>query len=251
MSTPNTTALALGATGRAVTFLQARLGVPQSGTFDAGTATALKQWQAAHNLTSDGVYGPLTNAAMTARSDEDLRTTALSLDVELAALRAVLTVETSGSGFLPNGLPKILLERHYVYRLATDAARAKLPPSVCSTAPGGYVGGAGEWARFEQVAAVDLDLAIQSCSWGLPQAMGAYWQTMRYTSPDALMASVARNERTQLVLLDQYLTYVNRNALRALQNKDFDQFAAAYNGPANVAVYGAKLRAAYAAACAS
>ena len=44
---------------------------------------------------------------------EDIPAVADSLGVETAVLRAVLSVETGGSGFDASGRPKALFERHY------------------------------------------------------------------------------------------------------------------------------------------
>ena len=50
----------------------------------------------------------------------DIDDTAEALDIEPAALRAVLSVETGGSGFDKAGRPKALFERHYFYKMLKD-----------------------------------------------------------------------------------------------------------------------------------
>jgi len=241
------TPLVLGASGRPVTFLQSRLGATVSGVFDAVTHEALQRWQSAAGLVADGVYGPLTNAALTTLSADAVNTVAGTLAIDPKALQALLTVETVGHGFYANGLPKILLERHYVYRLATPAQRAELTADICNPTPGGYVGGLGEWSRFDRVAAVDINLAVRSCSWGIAQIMGDNAATFLLT-PAAFALQMARDEDTQVMLLGEFITH-NDELHDALTLLDWDNVAKLYNG-ANYAAnnYNGKLAAAYAAA---
>jgi lysozyme len=51
-----------GATGDRVRWLQRRLGIPQSGVFDAGTERALRAFQTSKGITADGVVDPRTFA---------------------------------------------------------------------------------------------------------------------------------------------------------------------------------------------
>lgn len=243
--TYDTKPLTQGSSGRAVTFLQARLGVPTTGTFDAVTRAALMSAQTHANLTADGVYGPITNGAMTRHGPTAFASIAQALRVEPQALAAVVSVETSGAGFYANGLPKILLERHYVYQLATLEQRSRLPAGVCNLDAGGYAGGVAEWDRFELVAAVDLGLAIQSCSWGLGQLMGANWKLLGYRTPQAFMMAMADTEDAQLMAMGQFIQ-ANPGMRTALSICDWAAFARAYNGP-NYALgrYDAKLAFAY------
>lgn len=241
--TYDTKPLQLGANGRAVAFLQSRLGVASSGVFDAPTDAALRVAQAHSALTVDGVYGPLTNMKLTLRAAADIASMAAALGVESRALQAVVSVETTGAGFYANGLPKILLERHYVYAIATPTQRARLSADVCSQTPGGYVGGVAEWDRFDAVAVVDIGLAIQSCSWGLGQIMGRNWQALGYFTPQGFMKDAAVSEAAQLMQMGQFLR-ANPHMLTALRARDWTAFAVAYNGPAQQR-YDAKLAAAY------
>lgn len=215
-------------------------------TFDAQLQTTLQAWQAHAGLKADGVYGPMTNRAMTARTDGMLATIAKDFGIDAKAFAVVISVETSGAGFLDDGRPKILLERHYVYRLATQEQRNQLPADLCYPTRGGYKGGAAEWDRFEKVAAVSLDLAIQSCSWGLGQIMGANWKDIHEVSPQGMMWSAARDEFKQLVQMGGFI--VSKSGLKAALNAhDWPSVAKLYNGPAAVAEYAPKLEAAFTA----
>lgn len=241
--------LELGSTGRAVGFLQARLGnVAVTGTFDGATQAALRTWQAAHGLAADGIYGPATNFSMTALRAGATASVAAQLGLEARALSTVVQVETSGTGFFTDGRPIILLERHYVWARASVSARTTLGPALCNPTPGGYVGGISEWARFEQVAAVCGDeIAAQSCSWGLGQVMGANYALAGCASGVQLMQRAACNEAAQLTLMASFIA-AQPGVRNALAQHDWPTFARLYNGPQYAAnQYDTKLAAAYAA----
>lgn len=238
--------LSIGSTGRAVAFLQYRLGLTPSGTFDTMTDTALRGWQTEAKLKADGVYGPVTNTAMTGRREGVTAMIAKDFAIVPTAFAAILQVETTGSGFLDDGRPKILLERHYVYRLAAPAQRNQLSADVCYPTAGNYgAGGANQWDRFEKVAAVSLDLAIQSCSWGIGQVMGANWRDLKELSAQLMMWGAARDEYRQLVQMGAFI--VSKPGLRAALNaQNWAEVARLYNGPNYAAnAYDMKLAAAF------
>jgi hypothetical protein len=237
--------LSLGSTGRAVSFLQARLGVTVTGTFDGPTDAVLRRHQVSKGLKVDGKYGPATNRALTAYTPAELGAIS-DFGIDAGAFRALIAVETTGYGFLDDGRPKILLERHYVYRLATQAQRDKLPPDLCYPTAGGYGAGAeNQWDRFEKVAAVDLGLAIQSCSWGIGQVMGSHFHDLGFTSPADMMGKAALDESEQLEQMARFI--VTTNGLRdALNAHDWAKVARTYNGPAYAGnAYDTKLAAAF------
>lgn len=241
-------ALTIGSTGRAVQFLQARIGVEVDGSFGPATKTALQAAQRAHGLTDDGVYGRTTNAAMTGRTASAIEQCAQHLGVEPAAFGAVVQVETSGAGFLDDGRPTILLERLYVYRQAAPEQRAQLTPDLCAPQMGGYMGGINEWTRFEAVARVlGVDGATQCCSWGLGQIMGANWRESGAESVADFRARMALAEDHQLALMAGFIG-ANPRLVAALRELDWAGFAYRYNGPSYAAnQYDKKLAAAFTA----
>lgn len=56
--------LSIGSTGSAVALLQRKLGIPADGIFGVHTKAAVEAFQAAHDLTADGIVGALTNNAL-------------------------------------------------------------------------------------------------------------------------------------------------------------------------------------------
>ena len=73
------------------------------------------------------------------------------LEVDTAIIRAIVHVEAAGTGFLPDGRPKILFERHWFYKL-TPLPVSKIRPDLSNSKPGGYLGGIREMERVRFVA---------------------------------------------------------------------------------------------------
>ena len=110
-----------------------------------------------------GKGAPISGAGMAKVCD--------TLDVGEPEIWAVLTVETRGFGYLPDRRPQILFERHWFSRL-TNRRFDGAHPDISNRSPGGYKGGAAEYARLAQARALDEEAALKSASWGLPQIMG-------------------------------------------------------------------------------
>ncbi|QMV33374.1 hypothetical protein F1_00010 [Ralstonia phage Heva] len=193
---------------------------------------------------------PQTSKQLTA---DDYARAATALGVPVAAVKAVTEVESNGKGFLPDGRPLILFERHIMRRQlvaaghAMDAARYNLTdPNIVNSKPGGYVGGAGEWDRLARAIEINRPAALESASWGLFQIMGFHWKLLGFASVQAFVNAMYTSEGAQL---DAFVAFVkaNPNLLRALRAKNWPDFARGYNGP-NFAAnkYDAKLAAAYA-----
>lgn len=175
---------------------------------------------------------------------------ASALGVSPAAIKTVIEVETNGSGFLPDGRPKILFERHIFYRQLKArgvdvAAVYKQVPDLCQTTAGGYSGGSKEWDRFERARAIHPTAAIEATSWGLGQVLGANAVSIGYASPEAYMADMKTSEDKQLEAMVRFIKK-NPTLVSALSRQDWVTFAKVYNGP-NYAVnkYDVKLAQAF------
>lgn len=183
---------------------------------------------------------------------DDFAKAASSLGVPVAAVRAVTEVESKGSGFLPDGRPVILFERHIMRRQLEKMGRKDVAdlqvkfPSIVNRQPGGYKGGAAEHERLGVAATINRQCALESCSWGAFQVMGFHWKLLGYESVQAFVNAMYRSEGDQL---DAFVRFIkaNPNLLRALRAQDWAAFAAGYNGPAYVKnAYHTKLATAFA-----
>ena len=174
--------------------------------------------------------------------DKAIEAAAKSLGCAVAAVRAVIAVESSG-GFLPDGRPKILFERHYFCRLTKGAYDAK-HPGISNKKFGGYKGGAAEYARLEEAIGLNRDAALRSASWGAFQIMGDNCKLAGFKNVEDYVAAMVAGEAGQL---DAFVNFVKSTNLDdELRRGDWAGFARGYNGPAYaVNKYDKKLAAAY------
>lgn len=157
----------------------------------------------------------------------DFVTAANLLNCEVAAIKAVAEVESSGGGFLKDGQPKILFERHYFHRL-TNGKYTKDHPDISNTKTGGYT--SNEHARLAKAAKLDRDAALQSASWGKFQIMGSHWKALGYESIQGFINAMYASETEHLMA---FVKFVKVNGLQdELQRKDWANFARGYNGSA-------------------
>jgi hypothetical protein len=185
--------------------------------------------------------------------EADLRAAADCLGVPLACVKAVNAVESHGSGFLADGRPVILFERHVFYQRLPHAqaeALAQQYPALCSKVRGGYAGGAAEWQRLLNAGQVAnaLGTAQEAASWGLFQIMGYHHQVLGYAGIADFVVRMQRSEGEQL---DAFVRFLQADPalLKALKARKWAEFARLYNGPAYAEhAYDAKLAAAYAKA---
>jgi hypothetical protein len=175
---------------------------------------------------------------------------AQSLEIEVAALRAVAAVESAGNGFLPppSELPKILFEGHAFHRLTQgrfDAAHPSLSYPKWTKQFYSKTGTA-EWARLNTACGLDRAAALQSASWGMFQIMGFNYALCGFTDVEAFVTQQRAGAQQQL---ECFVRFISRDVfLVALRNRQWAAFARHYNGPGYAAnQYDKKLAAAYAA----
>ena len=146
-----------------------------------------------------------------------------------ADLWAVLAVETSGCGFLPDRRPKILFERHQFHAL-TQGRYDHAHPGISNPRAGGYgPGGAAQYDRLAQAAALDRVSALKSTSWGIAQTMGLCHREAGFSDVETMVAAMSRSEDAQLLAMAAYLDATHLAA--PLLRNDWIAFAQGYNGP--------------------
>ncbi|MRR50789.1 MAG: DUF3380 domain-containing protein [Rhodocyclaceae bacterium] len=255
------TTMRKGDTGGEVRDLQFLLtsngyGVDVDGVFDEADDAAVRAFQAANGMVVDGIAGPRTlNALRGYEGDEkhltqaDIEAAATALEVPAAAIHTIAEVESDGSGFLGDGRPKILFERHQLYRLLKEAgedadALAGRYPELINPKRGGYRGGSAEWYRLTTARSIST-LADQAASWGRFQIMGYHWGICGADSPAAFVAAMGESEGRHLSALVAFID-ADPTLHKALKSLKWADFAKLYNGPAyKENLYDAKLAAAY------
>lgn len=236
-----------GDSGDAVLSLQKMLnaagyntGTPD-GSFGNATYTAVVAFQKASGLVDDGLVGPKTLDLLQNRPTShkyltaaDLVWAAGQLKCDVAAIRAVNEVESKGSGFLVDGRPVILYERHIMARVLKDHGVDATPyltsqPGLVNKTAGGYAGGAKEYDRLAKAKQICEDAALESASWGAYQIMGYHWALLGYASVQAFVADMYDSERKQL---EAFVKFILSQAvlLKAIRAKDWVTFARYYNG---------------------
>lgn len=169
-------------------------------------------------------------------TETDYKSAAQTLGVQFAAIKAVASVESNGAGFLADGRPKILFERHVMYAQVTQklgAAKANdlaaKHPDIINAKSGGYDGGSKEHDRLARAVALDRDCALASASWGAFQIMGYHWRSLGYQSLQAFINAMYAGESAQL---DAFVRFIKADPVlvRSLKGLNWPAFAARYNG---------------------
>ncbi|MBB6153699.1 peptidoglycan hydrolase-like protein with peptidoglycan-binding domain [Pseudomonas sp. JAI115] len=236
------------------------------GAFGDATEAAVRAYQLKVGLVVDGVAGNKTQTSLAGGDcrrmlkNTDLVSAAQRLDVPLASVSAVNEVESSGRGFLDNGKPVILFERHVMHRrLSTvrnegdDAVELKrqadqlalLHPALINPKYGGYAGGTAEHQRLSNARLIDDIAALESASWGAFQIMGYHWQRLGYSSVQDFVTAMSAGESHQF---DAFVRFIETDPAlhKALKGRKWAEFAKIYNGPAYQRnLYDIKLQRAY------
>ncbi len=260
-----------GSKGQAVQQLQWALNaagaklVPD-GDFGDQTEKAVRAYQLSKGLVADGVAGEKTLAALAGvdctklLSNATLVAAAKRLGVDLASVYAVNEVESAGAGFLSNGKPKILFERHVMHarlslvRNKGDDSAALIAradqlaityPNLVNRSPGGYASGTAEHQRLRNASNIDALAANESASWGAFQIMGYHATDLGYASVDEFVHLMSQDENQQF---EAFVRFIEKDPalLKALKAKKWAVFAEGYNGPAYARnLYDVKLERAY------
>lgn len=177
-------------------------------------------------------------------TEQDFVNAAQELNCDVAAIKAVCEVEAPKGGFLEDGRPTILFERHKFHKFTGGRFSAE-HPDISSAKAGGYgPAGAHQWRRFSRAFALDAKAAMKSCSWGKFQIMGFNFVSAGFKSLDAFVDAMKVSEGEQL---KAFVNIIKSFTLEdELRNHDWRRFAAGYNG-ANYKInkYDTKLAAAH------
>ncbi|MEI2511963.1 N-acetylmuramidase family protein [Acinetobacter soli] len=220
------------------------------GDFGESTEFAVIQFQKKSGIKVDGIVGETTLKALQgvdvskALKDADLTAGAKRLSISETVIRAIAEVETLGQGYLPDGRPKILFERHRIYfylvekrgKAFANQMMAKYP-NVVNTQTGGYHGNAAEYTRLALARQIDEECALQSASWGRFQLMGENWKALGYSSVQEFVEHQYLSESLQF---ESFLRYCETKAgvvddikislIDALRAENWHAVFSLYNG---------------------
>jgi hypothetical protein len=237
--------------------------------FGKDTLNAVYDFQKKNKLVVDGIVGPKTWSKLLKKeqeifkfnsqflSEKDLIEFSQIFNLELAIVKAVNEVESSGKGFLVDGRPKILFEGHVFWN---ELVKRKINTEKYLTSNNKdvlykawtkkyYKGGAGEYLRLEKASKIInsedcKQAAYCSASWGAFQIMGYHYEKLGYKSIWEFVDKMNENEGEHLKAFGLYLE--NFRLIQLLKQKKWAAFAKAYNGK-NYAInqYDTKLEKAY------
>lgn len=188
-------------------------------------------------------------------TNNDITNAAHLINVESAAVKAVLEVETGNKcGFIPNtDKPVILFEGHIFWK---QLKQRNIDPSKYANismykdivyskwTKTFYKTGIDEWNRLNKAIAINKEAALESASWGLAQIMGFNYKICSCKNVEEFVKKMKSSELEQLKLFLMFIK--NRKLDIYLRTKNWKEFARHYNGPSyTVNKYDIKLEKAY------
>ena len=161
-------------------------------------------------------------------TESDFESAALELLCDVPAIKAVCEVEAPHGGFLSDGLPVILFERHKFYQFTKGKFYGQAP-DICNPERGGYIGNPHEWARFDKAAKLDRHAAMMSASYGKFQIMGFNFEACGFSSVEEFFEAMHESEAAHL---NAFVKFIKARGLDDdLRLHNWQTFARVYNGP--------------------
>lgn len=169
------------------------------------------------------------DARFTTLTDADYRKIADELDVEVAAIKAVVRIEAGAGleGFFAPGVPVINFDRS-AYNRSRPASNVKAPAS--ETVPAGIKSAYGrkEWSQLVAARKVNRDKANMGTFWGMFQIGGFNYKLCGCATVQEMVERMSYSEFEQLQLFANFIT--NSGMLEDLRAKNWSGFARKYNG---------------------
>lgn len=184
----------------------------------------------------------------------DYQAVARQLDVPVAAIRAVVSIEAGpqAEGFNPDNTPLINFDvtmfRKYAKIHKLDLSKYRSSHAVVFAAPnirkyGSYQ--AAQYARLNAAMSIDTVCALESVFWGMFQIGGFNWKICGCGSVREFVHQMSYSERSQLELFAKFIKATHLDVY--LRKRDWAGFSLRYNGPSyKKRGYDTKMAAAYA-----
>ncbi|WP_090703147.1 MULTISPECIES: N-acetylmuramidase domain-containing protein [unclassified Beijerinckia] len=164
-------------------------------------------------------------------SNDTVEKTAKALGIEVAALRAFMEVEAPKGPFDAKGRPTMLFEPHKFYKhLPTSDKRARaVAEGLAYPRQGTKPYPSESYTRLLQAIEIDLEAALQSCSWGSTQIMGENYEELGYVSAKAMVIAAMDSADLQLVQTAK-LMRAKPGLVNAIKKHDWATCARLWNG---------------------
>ena len=152
--------------------------------------------------------------------------------IESAVLKAIIDVESLGSGFYPKDSPfeykcKVRFEPDYFQKFSLSRPFF-LPASVTVEAAKKDPKYTGRVA-YEKALVQSPSSAIKATSFGIGQIMGFNYELVGYNSLTDFSIAMEESEYNQLEAMIKFIVN-NKSLLVAAQQRDFEMIAKFYNG---------------------
>ena len=191
-----------------------------------------------------------------------LQTLADQMGIDPGVAVAVLTVESGGRPFGPDGRMIIRFENHIFYdrwgKHKPDAfaqhftfnSNQRWKDHQWRPAPTqpwrAFHGNQNtEWEALNFACTLDDTAAHLSISMGGPQIMGFNYAAVGYTSVQQMFDAFVASERNQVVGFFNFVRSRGEKVVQMLQSSDFEGFATIYNGHGQATAYGSLIRQTY------
>lgn len=173
---------------------------------------------------------PIPNGVPAPLSEADYANAAKRNGVEVAAIKAVAQVESSGArGFDDQGRPKILFEAHHFGPLTRGRFNRTHPHLACGAHELAKSRRYYPWNQFERLRealVLNVEAALKAASWGKFQVLGENhdgWPEVR-----SFVAAMYVSEVNHLKAFEAYCN--KRHLFEKARRKDWLGFAVGYNG---------------------
>ncbi len=191
-------------------------------------------------------YGPLT--------EDDYIEVARMLDVEPAAIKAVVDIEAGSThqGFFAPGKPLVNFDlsmfRQFARKNGINLSRYSKSHRTVFESPNARRYGSTQAAQQERLRlarTIDNKTGIQGTFWGMFQIGGFNWKLCGCSSIEEFVERMSKSEREQLELFAAFIKNIGLD--KSLRKKDWATFSRIYNGPSYAARgYHTRMAAAYA-----
>lgn len=203
---------------------------PDSIRSEAGKAAARTINKGLHPVRFDSVLPDADRSTRYSHlTEEDFRTVAEEIGVEVAAMKAVVAIEAGSQmcGFWAPGIPVINFDRamyNKFRRSASSKAGAK-----GESVPAGLTGYArSEWTQLINARKSNAQGANMGTFWGMFQIGGFNYKLCGCKTVDEFVKLMSYSELEQLELFAAFIT--NTGMVENLRKKDWSGFARKYNG---------------------
>jgi len=171
-------------------------------------------------------------------TDDDYRSVAEELGIEVASMKAVVEIEAGAShkGFHSPGKPIVNFDltifRTFARRRGIALSSFAKSHAVVFASPnrrkyGSYQ--AAQQARLKSAMDIDSTTAIYGTFWGMFQIGGFNWKKCGASSPQDFVKRMSHSEHEQLKLFARFL--ISDGLVKYLRTHNWVEFARRYNGP--------------------